>query len=104
MHQVGAIGEELVIPGRCRDFGLRTLLFFEDKSRSILMDVEIVLDDRRQLHLERVIIDFVGLCYVRLEDSRVRSDQIAHCDLSQPKGTNDILYGEGALISVALGD
>ena len=67
MHQILSVAEEFVIAGRRHQLGLGVLVLAEDESLAFLVDVETVLDNRRQFDLETIVIDGLALCDVDLK-------------------------------------
>jgi hypothetical protein len=57
---VGRVAEELVVARVGDQLRLRVLLLAEDEARALLVDVEAVLDDGRQLGREEVVVDRLG--------------------------------------------
>ena len=59
--------------------------------RAVLVNVEAVLNNRRQFHTEGVVIDGLVARDVHLQGLRLCTGQVADGDGTQPQGTDDLL-------------
>ena len=74
---VRAVGEQLVVASTSHQLGARVLLLLKDQPGAVLVDVEAVLDDGRQLYLERVVVDSLVARDVNLQRCRFGTSQVA---------------------------
>ena len=78
--QVRTVREELVVARARHQFGLRILFLAEYQTRTILVDVEAVLDDGREFYLESIVINCVVACDVGLQRGRLGAGKVANRD------------------------
>ena len=77
MSNILAFLKELVVPSTCYQLRLRVLLFTENVTIAILVNVEAVLRDRGQLDVKSIIIDRFTACYINMQGFHVSAREIA---------------------------
>ena len=91
LREVRAVREQPVVTGGGHHLCLGVLFLLEHEPAAILVDVETVLDDRRHLSLEFVVVNQLALRGLHLQDGRFGPCEVPDRDGAQPQCRNDLL-------------